>query len=88
MIVLSLSGDSEGKRHSQGLIHSSLNQLRRICPGRHFAELALWAAMVSILSTVHITKSKDSEGVDIPVIPEYTGGLTRLAARCRYLTQD
>ncbi|KAJ8593198.1 cytochrome P450 [Rhizopogon salebrosus TDB-379] len=49
---------------------------RRICPGRHFAELALWAAMVSILSTVHITKSKDSEGVDIPVIPEYTGGLT------------
>ncbi|KAG0704855.1 cytochrome P450 [Suillus ampliporus] len=43
---------------------------RRICPGRHFAELGLWAAMVSILSTVHITKAKNSEGMDIPVIPE------------------
>ncbi|KAG1740873.1 cytochrome P450 [Suillus paluster] len=48
---------------------------RRICPGRHFAELTLWAAVVSILSTVRITKAKPSEGIDIPVIPEYTAGL-------------
>ncbi|KAJ8585616.1 cytochrome P450 [Rhizopogon salebrosus TDB-379] len=49
---------------------------RRVCPGRYFAELALWAAVVSILSTIRITKAKDSEGVDIPVIPEYTDGLS------------
>lgn len=49
---------------------------RRICPGRHFAELSLWAAIVSILSTVRITKAKDSEGNDIPVIPGYTIGLS------------
>ncbi|OAX43704.1 cytochrome P450 [Rhizopogon vinicolor AM-OR11-026] len=48
---------------------------RRICPGRHFADLSLWAAVISILSTTRITKAKDSEGMDIRVIPEYTTGL-------------
>lgn len=55
--------------------HFAFGYGRRICPGRHFAELSLWAAMVSILSTVRITKAKDSEGNDIPVVPEYTTGL-------------
>lgn len=67
---------AEGKLKDDPLAsHFAFGYGRRICPGRHFAELSLWAAMVSILSTVRITKAKDSEGKDIPVIPEYTTGL-------------
>ncbi|KAG2153341.1 cytochrome P450 [Suillus clintonianus] len=67
---------AEGKLKDDPLVgHFAFGFGRRICPGRHFAELSLWAAMVSILSTVRITKAKDSEGIDIPVIPEYTAGL-------------
>ncbi|KAG2754014.1 cytochrome P450 [Suillus brevipes Sb2] len=67
---------TEGKLKDDPLAgHFAFGYGRRICPGRHFAELSLWAAMVSILSTVRITKAKDSEGNDIPVIPEYTAGL-------------
>ncbi|KAG1794091.1 uncharacterized protein HD556DRAFT_1370839, partial [Suillus plorans] len=52
---------------------------RRICPGRYISELSLWAAIVCMLSTVRITKAKDSEGKYIPVIPEHTTGLAVLA---------
>jgi len=70
---------------SQGtFIRRSIQLFRRICPGRHFAELSLWAAMVAILSTIRITTAKDSEGIDISVIPEYTDGLAMLVVRCRY----
>jgi hypothetical protein len=67
----------DGNCHPPKLIDPCLNLItcRRICPGRHFAELSLWAAIVSILSTVRITKATDSEGKDIPVIPGYTTGL-------------
>ncbi|KAG0699383.1 cytochrome P450 [Suillus ampliporus] len=67
---------AEGKLKDGPLAgHFSFGFGRRICPGRHFAELSLWAAMVSILSTIRITKAQNSEGIDIPVIPEYTTGL-------------
>lgn len=60
---------AEGKLKDDPLAgHFAFGFGRRICPGRHFAELSLWAAMVSILSTVRITKAKDSEGRDILVI--------------------
>jgi len=49
---------------------------RRICPGRHFAEWALWAAVASILSTVRISKAKDSQGNEIPVVPDYITGVS------------
>lgn len=67
---------------SQGtFIRRSIKLFRRICPGRHFAELSLWAAMVVILSTIRITTVKDSKGIDIPVIPEHTNGLAMLVVR-------
>jgi hypothetical protein len=78
---------TEGNRHPQSLLILCLDLItcRRICPGRHFAELSLWAAIVSILSTVRITKAKDSEGKDIPVIPGYTTGLSMLVLFHWYL---
>jgi cytochrome P450 len=67
---------AEGKLKDDPLVgHFAFGYGRRICPGRHFAELSLWAAMVSMLSTIRIMNAKDSEGNDIPVTPEYTAGL-------------
>lgn len=80
--------DSAGELRFPRHIHSSLNQFRRICPGRHFADLVLWAAIVSILSTVRIAPVKDSEGMDIPVIPEYANGIVMLVGLYRYFRQS
>ncbi|KAG1735609.1 cytochrome P450 [Suillus paluster] len=49
---------------------------RRICPGRFFSDNAIWASVVSILSTVEITNAKDEDGKDIDVKPEFTSGLS------------
>jgi hypothetical protein len=51
---------------------------RRVCPGRFFADDALWAAIVSILSIMEIAKAKDDDGKEINVKPEFTSGLTML----------
>ncbi|KIK95116.1 hypothetical protein PAXRUDRAFT_407308 [Paxillus rubicundulus Ve08.2h10] len=44
---------------------------RRICPGRFFAEKAIWAAVTTILSTLRIDKAKDALGNDIEVKPVF-----------------
>ncbi|KAG1735601.1 cytochrome P450 [Suillus paluster] len=58
--------------------HFSFGFGRRICPGRFFADNALWASVVSILSTVEIANAKDEDGKDIDVKPEFTSGLAML----------
>ncbi|KAG6332680.1 hypothetical protein ID866_6411 [Astraeus odoratus] len=45
---------------------------RRVCPGRYFAENALWAAAAVMLSALRFEKAKDSSGDDIypdPIFP-------------------
>ncbi|KAI3601251.1 cytochrome p450 [Moniliophthora roreri] len=52
---------------------------RRICPGRHFADLALWHAMACILATLEILPEKDENGkVLLPEI-RFTDGLASQA---------
>ncbi|KAH7913512.1 cytochrome P450 [Hygrophoropsis aurantiaca] len=48
---------------------------RRICPGRHFAERSVWAAIVSVLSCVRIEKARGPDGREIEVLPKFTTGL-------------
>lgn len=48
----------------------------RICPGRFFAENSIWASVVSILSTIEITKAQDKDGKDIDVKPQFITGLS------------
>ncbi|KAM6496682.1 Cytochrome P450 [Amanita muscaria] len=42
---------------------------RRICPGRHMADQAVWLMIVSILATFKISKAKDENGNEIDVDP-------------------
>ncbi|KAH9948695.1 cytochrome P450 monooxygenase [Amylocystis lapponica] len=38
---------------------------RRICPGRHFADLAVWLVMANIIATFDIRKARDTAGNEI-----------------------
>lgn len=48
----------------------------RVCPGRHFADQNVWAAIATILATVHVAKACDEFGNEIDVKIEFTGGLS------------
>lgn len=48
---------------------------RRICPGRFTAEGVIWIAIVNILATFQIVKSKDIFGEEINVKKEFTSGI-------------
>ncbi|KAF9228731.1 cytochrome P450 [Gyrodon lividus] len=49
---------------------------RRICPGRYAADASIWAGMVTILSTLTISKALDDQGREIDVDPKFTCGVT------------
>ncbi|KAJ6477341.1 cytochrome P450 [Mycena vitilis] len=48
---------------------------RRICPGRHVADAAIWSNIVSVLSVFNITKAKDVDGNEIEIVPVYSHNL-------------
>ncbi|KAJ7366653.1 cytochrome P450 [Mycena albidolilacea] len=48
---------------------------RRVCAGRHAADAAVWATIVSILSTFNIAKAKDASGKEIEIEIEFTDGM-------------
>ncbi|KAF8314444.1 cytochrome P450 [Clavulina sp. PMI_390] len=48
---------------------------RRICPGMHFGESVVLAAMLTMLATTDITYALDANGQQIPVSPATTGKL-------------
>ncbi|KIL67639.1 hypothetical protein M378DRAFT_73397, partial [Amanita muscaria Koide BX008] len=43
---------------------------RRICPGRHMAELMVWQVIALALATFNISKAKDKNGNEIDVDPD------------------
>ncbi|KAF8841012.1 cytochrome P450 [Paxillus ammoniavirescens] len=49
---------------------------RRMCPGRYLADASAWAAMVSILAQLNISKAVDEQGQVIDFTPEFTCGVT------------
>lgn len=40
---------------------------KRICPGRHFVDAAIFTVASSVLSVFNVTKAKDENGEEIPV---------------------
>ncbi|QRW04162.1 cytochrome P450 family protein [Ceratobasidium sp. AG-Ba] len=49
---------------------------RRICPGLHYAQAALFISIASILATFNITFAKDTHGKDIVPTPESENSIT------------
>ncbi|KAI0357867.1 cytochrome P450 [Trametes cingulata] len=47
---------------------------RRVCPGRHFAEAALFAIVSSVLHTLDLSPGRDKDGKPIPIEEKMTDG--------------
>ncbi|OJA20204.1 hypothetical protein AZE42_04623 [Rhizopogon vesiculosus] len=69
-----LTIDGQLKEHIVN--HFAFGHGRRICPGRWFAENAVWTAMATILSIVRIDYARDPHGQKIEIEEEYTAGLS------------
>ncbi|KAI6042938.1 cytochrome P450 [Pisolithus marmoratus] len=55
-------------------INGEIEVFCRICPGRFFADNALWAAAAMILSALRFEKARDASGKLIQVKPAFTSG--------------
>ena len=47
---------------------------RRICPGKHFADMSMWGVIVKVLAVFKILKPLDKKGAEIPVEPKFSTG--------------
>jgi len=47
--------------------------------GRHVADASLWIAITSFLATFSVQKALDEHGREVPIVPQFTAGLTVLA---------
>src|SRR5882724_10436010 len=58
--------------HSEGAVLKCLN---RMCPGRRFADNAIFITVASILKVFEIAHARDNNGKEIAVNPSFTSGL-------------
>ncbi|KAL6308002.1 cytochrome P450 [Sparassis latifolia] len=63
---------------------------RRICPGRRFADEAIWIAIANIVATLNISKARDAHGEDITPPLAFSGGFSNCPAlfRCSILPRS
>ncbi|KXN92644.1 O-methylsterigmatocystin oxidoreductase [Leucoagaricus sp. SymC.cos] len=50
---------------------------RRVCPGRHLADVSIWITICAILTVFDILPAKDDKGSVIEVKPEFVSGVIR-----------
>jgi cytochrome P450 len=48
---------------------------RRMCAGKHFADMAVWSIMVKVLAVFKILRPLDENGIEIPVEAKFSSGL-------------
>ncbi|KAH9058248.1 cytochrome P450 [Lactarius vividus] len=61
--------NEDGTFRDDPMISLAFGAGRRICPGRHFADMLLFVVTASVLSVFNTTKAKDKDGNEIPVTP-------------------
>lgn len=70
-----------GRRHVTALFTRPLSSNEgdefRICPGLHFADLAIFMTIVSTLATTTITKALDVNGNEIPIHERRSGTVVK-----------
>lgn len=69
--------DKAGSFRDDPTIALAFGAGRRICPGRHLVDVALFIIAASVLSVFNVTKAKDENGHEIPLrVPMTTGNLS------------
>ena len=60
--------DEDGTFRDDPTLSLAFGGGRRICPGRHFVDAELFVVTASVLSVFNVTKAKDKNGDEIPVV--------------------
>ncbi|KAF9230214.1 cytochrome P450, partial [Melanogaster broomeanus] len=66
----------DGTLTSDDVVNIAFGFGRRICVGRHFADVTLWSAMSMILALFKLSVPKDEDGKEVSVNPEWASGIT------------
>ncbi|KAF9237852.1 cytochrome P450 [Melanogaster broomeanus] len=61
---------------SDDVLHIAFGHGRRICVGRHFADVTLWSAMSMVLALFKLSVPKDEDGKEVSFEPEWTSGIS------------
>ncbi|KAF9237851.1 cytochrome P450 [Melanogaster broomeanus] len=67
----------DGTVTSDDVLNIAFGFGRRICVGRHFADITLWSAMAMILALFKVSVPKDEDGKEVAFEPKWATGLTR-----------
>ncbi|KAF9222448.1 cytochrome P450 [Gyrodon lividus] len=66
----------DGTLTSDDVLNIAFGFGRRICVGRHFANLSLWSAMSTILAVFKLSLPKDEDGREVSFEPKWAAGIT------------
>ena len=65
--------NDDGSLKPDDVEHIAFGFGRRICVGRHFADMSVWSVMAKVLAAFKVLRPLDENGVEIPVEPRFTG---------------
>ena len=60
--------NEDGTFRDDPIISLAFGAGRRICPGRHFVDATLFVVTASVLSVFNVTRAKDKNGSEIPIV--------------------
>ncbi|KAI0267865.1 cytochrome P450 [Gloeopeniophorella convolvens] len=82
--------DSDGRLRDDSILGTAFGFGRRVCPGRHFVDSALFIVFASVLATFDIMKAKDAESREIFVELAYTNAIVShpLPFKCSITPRD
>ncbi|KAH8984173.1 cytochrome P450 [Lactarius hatsudake] len=61
--------NEDGTFRDDPMISLAFGAGRRICPARHLVDMTLFVVTASVLSVFNVTRAKDGNGNEIPVVP-------------------
>ena len=67
--------NDDGSLKPNDLEHLAFGFGRRMCAGKHFADMAVWSIMAKVLAVFTILPPLDENGIEIPIELKFTSGL-------------
>ncbi|KAN0084466.1 Cytochrome P450 [Tylopilus felleus] len=77
--------NDDGSLKPNNVDHIAYGFGRRMCIGRHFADMSVWSVMAKVLAVFNVLRPLDEKGAEIPVEARFAGGnaVHPLPFKCR-----
>ena len=66
--------NDDGSLKPNNVDHIAYGFGRRMCIGRHFADMSVWSVMAKVLAVFNVLRPLDEKGAEIPVEARFAGG--------------